>query len=371
MITSYSVEGRYWQDIASDFSYRKDKLCLLSLSGEGNPSWKDQNSHVTFSTKMKENASVSKRIVGIVREISAFRPDVIQTHLFLAAIVGLISGKLFNIPVVVTRHHIDEHIQNGTMIHRFADRMTIKFATRVIVRSAAAKSWLVMNEGGSDEKIDVVNQGFDFKFLEPTIEQISACKSELFFGKNEFNIVCVARYSKSKGQNFLIEAVAQIQEEIPNIHVTFMGPGDPHWLILIADSNKVLHFCSFEGERTDVPACLAAADLVVHPSLADSFSQLIIEAQAVGATVIASDIAAVRDQIIDGITGLIVPPRDSKAIAENIKYLYLNPEFRKHMGLSAKSHVREKFPVKKMNDLDSLSLKIAIEEFWNRRKASK
>ena len=102
------------------------------------------------------------------------------------------------------------------------------------------------------------------------------------------------------------------------------------------------------SSRADAPACIAAADMVIHPSLADSFSQLLIEAQAVGGLLIASDIAAAREQILDGKTGLVIPPRDPKAIVEAVRFLIRNPELAKSMRQSGPPHVRERFTWQRM-----------------------
>jgi glycosyltransferase involved in cell wall biosynthesis len=88
--------------------------------------------------------------------------------------------------------------------------------------------------------------------------------------------------------------------------------------------------------------------MIIHPSLADSFSQLVIEAQAVGGLLIASDIAAAREQIIDGITGLIVPPRDSQAIIDAVLYLVENPDLAASMRKKAQVHVRNTFTWQRM-----------------------
>jgi glycosyltransferase involved in cell wall biosynthesis len=113
--------------------------------------------------------------------------------------------------------------------------------------------------------------------------------------------------------------------------------------------------------RNDIPACLAASDLVVHPSLVDSFSQLLIEVQAVGTAVIATDIAAARQQIIDGVTGLIVKPKDSQELAEAIFRVYKDPELRKSMGIAGFQHVRKQFQVKKMVDEDLMVVQLVLD----------
>jgi glycosyltransferase involved in cell wall biosynthesis len=146
----------------------------------------------------------------------------------------------------------------------------------------------------------------------------------------------------------LLFALSELVKTIPNISLTFMGPGDSKWLVKLVSELGLEQYVRVLPPRNDVPACIAAADMIIHPSLADSFSQLLIEAQAVGGLLVASDIAAAREQIIDGVTGMIVPPRDSTAIVEAVRFLVSNPELAKSMRQSSTGHVREKFTWQRM-----------------------
>ena len=136
------------------------------------------------------------------------------------------------------------------------------------------------------------------------------------------------------------------------MRLTFVGPGDSKWLSDLVHQLNLENITRIFSTRGDIPACLAAADLVVHPSLVDSFSQLLIEVQAVGTAVIATDIAAASEQIADGISGIIVPPRNQSALASAIEKLYLDPRLRERMGKEGARLVREKYQVQEMVEKD-------------------
>jgi glycosyltransferase involved in cell wall biosynthesis len=87
---------------------------------------------------------------------------------------------------------------------------------------------------------------------------------------------------------------------------------------------------------------------VVHPSLVDSFSQLVIEAQFAGRPIVAFDIAAAKEQILEGKTGFVVEPRDTHAMAEKILLLFQNPELRTELGRNGFNHVTSKFTHNRM-----------------------
>jgi len=357
MIFSGSYDGHYARDLAHGFQDLMVEVGFISLLGAPKPSWLEGEYTKDLSSNFDPGLSLKGKVLRTISVVRKFRPDVIQTHLFYGGIVGLIVGKILRVPVIHTRHHIDEHYQSGTIFHRFLDRLTAQHADHVVVCSEAAKKWLVEIEGLKETHITVINQGFDFNFLNPSPEVVEKAKLDLGFSDNKLDIICVARYSKAKGQNYLLLALNELVKTIPNISLTLMGPGDSEWLVKLVGELGLEQYVRILPSRDDVPACIAAAGMIIHPSLADSFSQLLIEAQAVGGLLIASDIAAAREQIIDGVTGVIIPPRDSKAIAEAVRFLISNPELAMSMRQNGPGHVREKFTWQRMvsEEIDCLS----------------
>lgn len=346
VLTSYDFHGRYFRDFASALFQHHQKLVIMSIS-RLEASKESTNSEILNLAISESSSWLLTRIRQVLR-IKKFNPDIIQTHLFWAGVFGLFCGKILRKKVILTRHHIDEHVQVGSYFHRFMDRASAHLANHVVVFSEAAKAWMRDVELIDEEKITVINQGFDFSKLDPKSEEMEKTRMSLGFSPINFNIICIARYSKTKGQEYLVEAVGELVGKFENITLTFIGSGDSDWLIEYIESRGLSEQIRCLPSRDDIAASIAASDLVVHPSLVDSFSQLIIEVQGVGTALIATDIAAAREQIEDGLTGIIVPPKDSTSIANAIERLYLNPELRKKLGIAAKEHVRRRFTLDRM-----------------------
>ena len=348
MIFSNSYDGAYPRDLAHGFSDAGIEIGFISLSKAKIPQWINDHNANEFSNQFGSDISMIRKVLRTISVIKRFKPDVIQSHLFQGGIVGLIAGKLTGVPVIHTRHHIDEHYQSGTVVHRWIDRVVAKRSDHVVVCSAAAMKWLIEIEGIKNSHISVINQGFDFSFLSPTPAAIEKARSDLKFSQDKLDIICVSRYSKAKGQNYLLLAIKDLIKTIPNITLTLMGPGDSSWLHELVDELDLRQHVRILPSRDDVPACIAAADMIIHPSLADSFSQLVMEAQGVGGLLIACDIAAAREQIVDGVTGIIVPPRDSLAIAVAVNFLVSHPELARSMRANGPTHVRGSFTWQRM-----------------------
>ena len=273
MIFSNSYDGHYPRDLAHGFHDFGIEIGFISLSNAAVPKWIGTHFAKDLSSQFGANISLIGKIVRTISVIKYFKPDIIQTHLFQGGIVGLIVGKLLRIPVIHTRHHIDEHYLSGTFVHRLIDRVVAKKANHVVVCSEAAKKWLIEIESVKKSHITVINQGFDFSFLNPSSEAIEKAKKDLGFSEHKLNIICVSRYSKAKGQDYLLSALSELAKVIPNISLTFMGPGDSDWLIDLVGELNLNQYVKVLPSRNDVSACIAAADMIIHPSLSDSFSQ--------------------------------------------------------------------------------------------------
>jgi glycosyltransferase involved in cell wall biosynthesis len=93
---------------------------------------------------------------------------------------------------------------------------------------------------------------------------------------------------------------------------------------------------------------MRAADVVVHPSLSEAFSQVLIEAMAVGTPLVSTDVGGAREAIADGETGLLVPPADVGAIVRAVSRLYRDPGLGRRLAAAAGESVRRRFTVEHM-----------------------
>ena len=100
------------------------------------------------------------------------------------------------------------------------------------------------------------------------------------------------------------------------------------------------------GWRNDIPEILAASDLLVLPSLNEGLPRTILEGMASGKPVVATNIAGIPELVIDGETGILVPPRDSKALAQAIKVILSDKDKATQMGENGRNE--QYFTIDKM-----------------------
>lgn len=160
-------------------------------------------------------------------------------------------------------------------------------------------------------------------------------------------LACAARVEPQKGQDRLVEALGRLGKGRRTLGLLLCGEiADEGYRWRCEETARrhgVADRVQFLGHRPDIAGVLSAADLVVLPSLSgEAFPRVVIEAMALGKPVVATDVGGTREAIDEGVTGYIVPPGDSGALAERIERLAASDALRASMGKTAR-HRAEKF----------------------------
>jgi glycosyltransferase involved in cell wall biosynthesis len=158
-------------------------------------------------------------------------------------------------------------------------------------------------------------------------------------------ILTLARLDKQKGHPYLLKAAAQVPEAL------FLLVGDgPERASLenLAQQLGIAGRVLFLGYRQDIPDLLSICDMMVLPSLYEGLPLSILEAMAAGKPVIATNIGGTNEAVIDGETGLLVPPADPPALAAAIRKLIGNPLLAGKLAAAGKAEVHREFSVETM-----------------------
>ena len=161
-------------------------------------------------------------------------------------------------------------------------------------------------------------------------------------------VISVGRLEWQKGYEFALDAIARVYRVGIPITYTILGDG-PHKeaAIFAARQWGLLEegIVRFAGAvpREAVPGHLAEADVMLHTALEEGFCNAVIEAQATGLPVVTSDAGGLPENVIDGVTGFVVPRRDPEAMAEKLIRLARDPDLRRRMGHAACEHARANF----------------------------
>ena len=248
------------------------------------------------------------------------------------------------LPCVISLHGSDLFVAERYAVPRMAARAALWRAAWITACSHDLARRAVAL-GAPDDRIDVVPYGVDVARFHPDAAAAAATRDTLGVKTGDPLIVAVGRLVRKKGFEYAIDAVATVAGRWPRLRIAIAGDGD------LADelrrravdrgiADRVWFLGSVSQDR--VPGLLAAADLVVVPSVrddrgnVDGLPNVVLEALATGAALVSTPAGGITSVARDGHTAAIVPERDVDALAASIDELLRHPERRQALGEAAR-----------------------------------
>lgn len=237
-------------------------------------------------------------------------------------------------PLLITSHGSDLFALRGALLARLK-RWILGKATRISVVSDAMRS-AAAELGCNDSDIAVRSMGVDLRFTFTPGEA----------GTERDGLIFVSRLVEKKGLTHLIEAMARLVAQHPELRLTIIGDGPLRepltQLVSKLDLQDHVHFAG-SFPNAELPNYLRAAQIAVMPSVQEGLGLVAVEAMGCSCAVVASDLPAVRDVVIDGETGLMVRPADSAELAEKIGRLLADDTLRDTLAAAGRRHALAHF----------------------------
>jgi len=289
--------------------------------------------------------------------------DILQTHGLRLDFLSSVVSKLVKIPVIITRHvAISDHLENNLRkkVYSFFDRYSLSYAHRVVTVTRAVADDLISNQGIKPSKVSVIYNGVDLNKFGSNFIDIDAIKTELGL-KRDYSVVgMVAQLVDFKGYPFFLKAASLVLKNNPKVYFLVVGKGPlQNELKNQAERLGIQNNVVFVGFCKDITKILSIMDIFTLSSLREGLPISMIEAMAAGKPVVATHVGGVPELVRDGVTGFIVLPRDSEALAEKIIELLNNKDKAEKMGTTGRKFVREKFSLERMiQEYESLYLQL-------------
>jgi glycosyltransferase involved in cell wall biosynthesis len=264
-------------------------------------------------------------LAHLVRELRALRPRIV--HVVDVWPLAFLAARIARVPRVVVTHHTPELPRSDNLWGRALWRAGWLTRPEVIYTSEADRGR--DGRGGVVIPLGLDLAGFDVE-------------RRAHDGRVVGN---VARLVEQKDQRALVEAAPAILERFPDARFVVVGDGP-----LRAELERRADGLPFEltGARDDVPELLAGFDVFAFPSRFEGLCLAVIEAQAAGVPVVATPVGGIRETVVDGETGLLVPVGDAAALAAAVCRLLEDPELSARLAAEARSRVRERYSVEHM-----------------------
>jgi glycosyltransferase involved in cell wall biosynthesis len=285
-------------------------------------------SYTLLYNRSLRSLSILKTIRSIFKILMTFRCDVI--HLQESANPLNLLFTLFSFrPVVATIHDVQLHPGSSLRLWRFwlIGKIRRYGYSKIIVHGDNLRQQFVNHYKRPAQDVFVVPHGCLFSFLpDKERKNVEEPHAVLFFGRIE----------EYKGLRYLIEAEPLVREVFPDFKVIVAGRGADmrvYKSILLSNPHFEVHDRFIPNN--EIASFFQRASVVVLPYIEASQSGIVAMAFAFGKPVVATDVGSLGEMVEDGKSGILVPPRDVKKLADAIIYLLQNKDRRKKMGREA------------------------------------
>ena len=276
---------------------------------------------------------------------------VLVTHHHRASLaLGRLAAQLSGVPVnLVAVHDMDLTRVGKRCLPKWAVA-TLRASDALVLLSPSQGEYLHREEQvgrrpWSRTKEVVIPNGVAIK-PRPTESERAAARATLGLNAENFVVGIVARLSAQKAHHMLFEAFAGLREGHPNARLVVVGGGERETeLRMLAARLGLEDSVLFMGVRRDVPDLLPAFDVSCLSSVHEGVPMAAIESMAAGMPMVVTDCGALRDIIVDGEHGFIVPVGDSSAMAERLVALADDSKLRERLGESARNRVHRMYRI--------------------------
>lgn len=288
--------------------------------------------HLAREVGPLQDARSFSEVRDSLREV---QPDIISTHSTKAGFVGRIAGKTLGIPTLFTAHgwgFTDGRPPLQALAFWAIERATAPWAARIITVCESDRAAALRARIASGDRLVTIHNAM------PDIDPSLRARPD----RSPARLVMVARLSHWKDQPSLLQALADLQDLDWQLELVGDGPLRGQ-LEALVQSLGLASRVTFAGFRRDVPRRLAAAQVFLLISKWEGFPRSILEAMRAGLPVVASDVGGVRESVLDGTTGFVIPRGDTARLRECLRRLIASPELRAGMGAAGRARYEEMF----------------------------
>jgi glycosyltransferase involved in cell wall biosynthesis len=284
----------------------------------------------------------STRLLGIMRRR---RIHILHSHMFQSSMFASPLGRLAGVPAIVETPHVNEGWRQGWLkSHFLIDRLVARTVDAFIAVSEANSRYLIEQKGLPARKVHVIRNGIDLERFHPGQPEPPGLRAALGFAADDPVIAVFARLDPQKGHAVLLEAMARLRHAVPRVRLVIAGEGvlrekleQRTALLGMADAVR------FVGRQSNVSDWLAMAKVVVLPSFYEGLPLAAMEALAAEKPLVATAVDGTPEVVLNGNTGLTVPPGDPERLSAALLRLLCRPSLARELAHSGREWISEKF----------------------------
>lgn len=306
------------------------------LQGKGIPFHSLPN--LTRTISPLKDALAVKVIVDQLREL---KPDLLSTHNSKAGVLGRVAGRLTQIPTLFTAHGwaFSEGVGRKRWVYRQIERRVAPLTAAIVTVSEYDRGLALEAGIGPPDRIVCIHNGM------PDVEP--NCRGDP--SREPPRLIMVARFAPQKDHETLLKALNGLRDRPWTLDLIGDGPTrqkiEAKVVSLgLADRVRIL------GYVDDVDRRLSEAQAFILTSHWEGLPRSIIEAMRAGLPVVASNIAGIPEQVVDGVTGYLVPRGDDRMLRNRLENILQNPSLRGQLGAAGRRRYEHLFTFERMFD---------------------
>lgn len=269
---------------------------------------------------------------------------VVRTHRYRSNLYGRLAALLAGVPAIIASVH-DNYRTDKRPARRVINRILSKITDKIVAVSEDIKKDIIRYDKVDPSKIEVIPNGIDVERFNP--KNTTDIRKEFSLEESDIIIGFVGRIVPAKGLEYLLDAFPYVKEEFKSIKLLIVGEGSlVEELKEKAKKNSIFDNIIFTGRRRDIPEILSGINIFVMPSIAEGLPNALLEAMAMGKPIVATEVGGIPEVIKNRFNGILVPPRDTRALATAMKELIGNAQVAAKMGQAARDLVQDNFTIK-------------------------
>lgn len=289
--------------------------------------------------------------VALYRLFRARRYRIVHTHSTKAGLLGRLAAAAARVPVVVHTFHgfpfvLDDGFRSRLFValERWVGRFTDASVCVADALRAEVSNWRIARR----QTLVTIYSGIDFE-AQRRRRPPAEVRRELGVDSNSPLVGSIGHLREAKAQHDLIDAIGVLRADCPDVRLVIAGEGEQRgFLEAHIRDQRLSHHVQLLGERDDVPDLLGTFDVYAMSSHWEGVGRALTEAMYWGLPVVVTGVYGVKEIVLHEDTGLVVPPRDPKALAAAIQQVLADRDLAARLGARAKQRVKEQMSGERM-----------------------
>lgn len=343
--------------LKGQLSYLNNYFELVGIaSGEKKLQEVEQREGIrTIEVKMQRNISLwadLKSLFVLIKVIAKENPYIVHANTPKGSLLAMVAAWICRVPhriYTVTGLRFETTTGRFRFVLITMEKITCWCATKVIPEGEGVKKTLLREKITKKPLQKILNgniNGIDLDYFKSTLvvaDEAVALRSKAF------TFCFVGRMVKDKGTNELVRAFAKLYKQQPQVRLLLVGPMEQHLdpleeeVLTLINTHPAINYA---GSKKDIRPYLAASDALAFPSYREGFPNVVMQAGAMGLPSIVTDINGCNEIIIEGVNGIIIPPKDEEALYKAMKYFIENKEMVAEMAAHARPLIASRYEQK-------------------------